>query len=236
MDFFEVTHTQRAIRRFKPDPVPEQDLWRMLDAAIRAPSGSNTQPWAWVVVQEADRRQAIAAAVRGALEQSGRLAEIHRDAKEAKDPARRRMLEGSAGFLENVAAAPVLVIPCLTQSSSPDYDVRSLLAGASIYGAVQNLMLAGRALGVGSVLTTFNRFMESALREELDLPEHVVPACVIPMGYPEGQRFGPTTRKPVESVTFWDRWGSQRNRPEPPRGAPRTHDAVELSQRPPVGP
>ena len=85
-------------------------------------------------------------------------------------------------------------------------------ARASIYGAVQNFMLAGRALGIGSVLTTFNRYIEETLRRELGLPEEVVPACVIPVGYPDGQRFGPTTRRPAESVTYWDAWGSSKTR------------------------
>ena len=214
MDYFEVVHTQRAIRRFKPDPVPEAELWKMIDAAIRAPSGSNTQPWAWVVVQDAAKRAAIGAAVKSRLQETDRLTEIRNESQQSPDPVRRRMLSSAADFFENITAAPVLVVPCLTQSSTDDYDVRSLLAGASIYGAVQNFMLAGRALGIGSVLTTFNRYIEETLHRELGLPEEVVPACVIPVGYPDGQRFGPTTRRPVESVTYWDAWGSSRPRPD----------------------
>ena len=212
MDYFEVVHTQRAIRRFKPDPVPEAELWKMIDAAIRAPSGSNTQPWAWLVVQDAAKRAAIGAAVKSRLQETDRLTEIRNESQQSPDPVRRRMLSSAADFFENITAAPVLVVPCLTRSSTDDYDVRSLLAGASIYGAVQNFMLAGRALGIGSVLTTFNRYIEETLHQELGLPEEVVPACVIPVGYPDGQRFGPTTRRPAESVTYWDAWGSSKTR------------------------
>jgi nitroreductase len=75
---------------------------------------------------------------------------------------------------------------------------------------VQNLMLAARAEGLGTVLTTFNIHIEDVLRREFDLPENAKPVAVIPVGYPDGQRFGPTTRKPVESVTFWDQWGATR--------------------------
>jgi len=84
------------------------------------------------------------------------------------------------------------------------------LAGSSIYAAVQNLMLAGRALGLGTLLTTFNARIEDVLRAEFSLPDDTKPVAVIPVGYPDGQRFGPTTRKPVESVTFWDQWGATR--------------------------
>jgi len=213
MDYFKVAHTQRAIRRFKPDPVPEDILWRMLDTAIRAPSGSNTQPWAWLVVRDSAKKKAIGDAIRRHRLDKNPLAEEQDPGKFAEKQANVRMLAGASDFYQSVATAPVLVIPCLTRSSTPDYDIRSLLAGASIYGAVQNLMLAGRALGVGSVMTTFNRFADESLRRELHLPDEVVPACLIPIGYPEGQRFGPTTRNPVESVTHWDGWEQTLPRP-----------------------
>jgi F420 biosynthesis protein FbiB-like protein len=207
MDFFEVVHTQRSIRRFKPDPVPPEAIRKMIDAAIRAPSGSNTQPWIWLVVQDQAKREAIARAVRQYFEEAGSLENMRRDAEQLEDPIRRRMMVGAADFFENVAAAPVLIIPCLVGITSPVTDGMSLLAGSSIYGAVQNLMLAARAQGLGTVLTTFNSFMEETLRSEFHLPQEAVPACIIPVGYPDGQRFGPTSRKPVETVTYWDDWG-----------------------------
>ena len=206
MDFFEVVHTQRSIRQFKPDPVPDEVIWKILDAAIRAPSGSNTQPWSFLVVCDAARRQRIADAVRERMEDPVR----RRAEAEQMDAVRRRMRLASIAFRENVASAPVLIIPCLVAPTSPTSDTKSLFAGSSIYGAVQNLMLAARALGVGSVLTTFNIAIEDVLRREFGLPDDALPVAVIPMGYPDGQHFGPTTRKPVESVTFWDGWGITR--------------------------
>jgi nitroreductase len=208
MDFFEVVHTQRSIRQFKPDPVPDEDLWKILDAAIRAPSGSNTQPWAFLVVRDDAKREAIARAVLGS---AGDLARAREDAMQL-DPVRRRMRLSSLAFRENVASAPVLVIPCLVSPTSPTQDINSLYAGSSVYGAVQNMMLAARALGIGTVLTTFNIAIEDTLREEFGLPDEAKPVAVIPVGYPDGQRFGPTTRKPVESVTHWDGWGATRER------------------------
>ena len=212
MDFFDVVHTQRAIRSFKPDPVPEEAIWRMIDAAVRAPSGSNLQPWIWLVVREKSKREAIAEAVRERFVHSGRLEELRLSAERTSDPARRRRALGLADFFADMAAAPVHIIPCLLNVTSPVEDSRSIFAGSSIYGAVQNLMLAARAMGIGTVLTTFNMYMEDKLRTEFDLPQDAVPACIIPAGYPDKQRFGPTTRKPAEAVTYWDTWGKASER------------------------
>jgi F420 biosynthesis protein FbiB-like protein len=208
MDFFDVVHTQRSIRQFKPDPVPDEALWKILDAAIRAPSGSNTQPWAFLVVQDAAKREAIARAIRERMDDPAQ----GRAEAQQLDPVRRRMRLASIAFRENVASAPVLIIPCLVAPTSPTRDINHLFAGSSIYAAVQNLMLAARALGLGTVLTTFNIRIEDVIRQEFDVPDDAKPVAVIPVGYPDGQRFGPTTRKPVESVTFWNAWGATRAR------------------------
>lgn len=207
MDFFEVVHTQRAIRRFKPDPVPEEAVRIMVDAAIRAPSGGNTQPWAFLVVRDAAKRQVIGDAVKAGMTD----AEERRAEAMTFDPTRRRMRLGSIAFRENVASAPLLIIPCLVRPSSPSSDVNSLFAGSSIYGAVQNLMLAARAQGLGTLMTTFNIAIEPIIRKEFGLPDDAKPVAVIPVGYPaEGEHFGPTSRKPAESVTYWDGWGATR--------------------------
>ena len=208
MDFFEVVHTQRSIRRFKPDPVPREAIWKIIDAAIRAPSGSNLQEWIWLVIQDQAKREIIAQALREAYLPEGGLHELQRNARQLENPGRRRMMLNAAEFMSNVAAAPVLIIPCIFAITSPTTDARHLLAGSSIYGAVQNMMLAARAQGLGTVLTTFNTYIEETLRKEFHLPEDAVPVCVVPVGYPDGQRFGPTTRKPPEEVTFWDDWGA----------------------------
>ena len=213
MEYFEVVHTQRAIRSFKPDPVPDDLLWQALDAAIRAPSGSNTQPWRWMVVRDRAKIKAIAKATEEGLEKRSGLARMRQEAESLDDPVRRRSRMRFLNFVTDFGGAPVVVVPCLVNVTSPVTDARSLLAGSSIYGAVQNLMLAARALGLGTVLTTFNSFIEDTLRRELQLPHDVVPACVIPMGFPNAERFGPTTRKPIETVTYWDTWGREQAKP-----------------------
>jgi F420 biosynthesis protein FbiB-like protein len=209
MDFFEVVHTQRSIRKFKDEPVPEQMLWEMIDAAIRAPSGSNTQPWGWLIVRDEAKRKAIAAAV---LEGVGDVEAALAEAEKLPTPEQRRMRRSSITFRANVMSAPVLIIPCLVHPTSPTTDINNLFAGSSIYGAVQNMMLAARAQGLGTVLTTFNTRIDDVLRREFDLPDDAKPVAVIPVGWPEGERFGPTTRKPVDTVTYWDGWGQTRSR------------------------
>ena len=207
MDFFEVVHSQRSIRRFKPDPVPEEALWNMLDAAIRGPSGNNSQPWIWLVARDQAKREAIARAVRERV--GDRVRQL---AEKEEDPSHRRTLLGAAGFFDDVAKAPVLIIPCLYGVTSPSDDPHTLLAGSSIYGAVQNLMLAARAQGLGTVLTTIQPGIDDILRQQFHLPDDAVPACIVPVGYPDGQRFGPTNRRPVETVSYWDDWGAARSR------------------------
>jgi nitroreductase len=209
VDFFEVVHTQRSIRKFKPDPVPDEAIWKMIDAAIRAPSGGNTQPWAFLVLRDDARRNLLADAVRG---EAGNLAEALAAAEKLPTESQRRMRRASVAFRHDVASAPVIIIPCLVNPTSPSKDINSLWAGSSIYGAVQNMMLAARAQGLGTVLTTFNIQLEDFIRREFEIPPEARPVAVIPVGYPDGLNFGPTTRKPVDSVTYWDNWGATRSR------------------------
>lgn len=209
MDFFEVAHTQRSIRRFKPDPVPEALLWKILDTAIRAPSSGNSQPWIWLVVRDEGKRQAIAQEVRRRAEASGAIEQMRQRAAREQDPTNRRIWASAANFRADMAQAPVFIIPCLYTPGVPAANQRTLGGGSSIFGAVQNLMLAARAEGLGTTLTGAT---DDLLRAELHLPEGAVPACLIPLGYPDGERFGPTTRKPIDTVTYWDDWGAAKKR------------------------
>ncbi len=123
----------------------------------------------------------------------------------AADKTQRLMLRGAKRLFTQLDLAPVFIIPCLYQVASPTNDPNSLLAGSSIYEAVQNLLLATRALGLGAVLTTFQAGIEPELRELLALPDDTKPAALIPLGFPAAN-FGPTTRRPVEEVLHWERW------------------------------
>lgn len=196
---YELMNTQRAIRRFKPDPVPDEVIERLIFAATRAASGSNLQPWAFIVVKDDAKRQTIAQALKALFEARGTLA----DPSTIEDPMRRRMMEGVVALFSNFAQAPVTIIPCLVNATSPAPD--GLVAGSSIYPSVQNLLLAARAEGLGTVMTTPQTGILDTLRAELNIPEGAMPVAMIPLGYP-AVPFGPVNRKPISEFIHWNGW------------------------------
>ncbi len=198
MDVFEAMWTTRAMRRLDPSrPVPEEDLLVILEAASKAPSGGNAQPVEWLVVRDPALK--------------ARLGEIyaevaHRTLRAYGAPARTdpdvaRMLRSSLHLADHMGEAPVLLIPC-----APATRVR---VEGSVYPAVQNLMLAARALGLGTTLTSMHRDNEQAVKEVLGVPDEIQTFALIPLGYPLG-RWGEGRRRPVRETTHWDRWGSRR--------------------------
>lgn len=203
MDIFEAINTQRAMRRLKPDPVPEGLIWKVLEAAIRAPSGGNRQPWNFIVIQDEETKK--------------KIGEWYLDAwNTAYGPLRQAAMASpamaktfaSADYLANhLAQVPVLIIATVNLAGVAPVSP----PGASIYPAVQNLMLAARALGLGTVLTTLHRAHEEKVKALLGIPDGVETMCLIPLGWPRG-RFGPGQRMPVDKVTYWDKWGQTKDR------------------------
>jgi nitroreductase len=194
--FFDVVLRQRACREFAPDPVPDEHIARMLDAAVHAPSAENAQPWVFVVVRDADLRRRIADLTRrlwdlGAGQHSrprlaaGLFAEVDRAIR--------------AGF----GGAPVLLI---VAGDGRDPTTRATL-GASVFPAVQNLLLAANALGYGSTLTTLTTVAAAELRTVVELPEGMEPMAVVPIGLP-ARSLGPPRRVPAVDRTFVDRYQS----------------------------
>ena len=208
-DIWETLYTQRAIRAWKTDPVPEELIWKVIEAGTKAPSGTNTQPWGFVVIQDDAIRQAISDQLHEGLKGNEGLQQMLEQGSQSAYKTTRLMLKGAQRLFTNLASAPVFIIPCLYQVSSPAPE--GLLSGSSIYGAVQNMLLAARALGLGTVMTTFQMAAEQILREQCNLPDDATPVALIPMGYPDA-KFGPTTRKPVETVTHWEQWGTNKER------------------------
>ena len=201
-DIYEVMQTQRAVRRWTDQPVPDDVIERIIRAATWAPSGSNLQPWGFVVIRDAERRELIAEAIRESFKQfAGRLP----DPDAIEDATQRRMIRGAVQLFGDFAAAPVLIIPCLVSAQSP--APTGLLAGSSIYPSIQNLMLAARAEGLGTVLTTPQDGIMELLRSEIGIPEEALPVAMIPMGWP-AVNFGPVTRKPLEEFLHWERWNA----------------------------
>ena len=213
LDFFTVVDTQRALRRFLPDPVPDAAIRRVIAAATRAPSARGAEPWAFVVVRDGPTRTAIGERYLAAWEAGEQFTAASNADHDVRDrPHYARMMRAAHDLATHFAAAPVLIACCLDHRRlgplvGPDGTLRSPVAAyASIFPAVQNLLLAARALGLGTTLTTLHRGFEPALKALLGIPAAVDVVALVPLGYPT-DRFGPTRRRPVEEVAFLDRWG-----------------------------
>jgi nitroreductase len=203
MDFFDVVTTQRAIRRLKPDPIPEAVLRQIMDAAICAPSGGNRQGWSFLVIRDAATRARLGELYREAWDELMKVPYYAGAAKEPADSRAGKMLASARHLGEHLGEAPVLVLACIAL----DPGVKpTLTTGASIYPAVQNIMLAARALGIGSCITTIHRFRDAQVKALLGIPADVETAALIPLGYPLG-KFGRPPRRPLGEVAFADRWG-----------------------------
>lgn len=200
-DLFGAIHTQRAVRDFRPDPVPDEMVREVLDAAIRAPSGGNVQGWSFLVLKDPEVRGKVAAIYKRAWDEGG-------GARLSNDPdrSRARVYSTATYLAEHMAEVPVLVLACVRRGrSAPSFGL-----GSSIYPAVQNLMLAARGLGLGTVITTVHKVHDGEVKELLGIPEDVETAALIPLGYPgDNARFGGNRRKPVEEVAYRDHWGKR---------------------------
>jgi nitroreductase len=204
MDLFEAMETQRAIRRLKPDPVPEELLLRLVHYATRAPSAGNAQLWRFLIVTEQADREFLGDVVRRAFEP--RIAP--EPAADDNSPAARgtRTFRDFALHFERVPAA----VLCCCEDGYPSFEEpQRIFTWSTIYPAVQNLLLAARALELGAAFTTFQIAGEPEIKERFGIPEQVFVGAVVPVGYPEG-KYGPLSRVPVEEVTYWDRWGATR--------------------------
>lgn len=212
-DFFTVVDTQRALRRFRPDPVPDALLARILSAATRAPSARGAEPWGFVVVRDPARKRAIGEHYRRAWEIGATLTQATDADRDVRpSPHYARMMRAAADLAAAFGDTPALVVCCLDHHrlgpiAGPDGQLRSpVSAYASIFPAVQNLLLAAHALGLGATLTTLHRGFEEALKTLLDVPPAVEVAAIVPLGWPR-DRPGPTRRRPLAEVAFRERWG-----------------------------
>ena len=194
IDLFEAIDTQRGIRRFKPDPVPDELITRLLEAAIKAPSGGVRQGWSFIVIRDPETKRKI-----GELYRTGDRFAITPDLT-----GQVRRVYGSAQYLEDhMEDVPVFILACIQTNANSNFP------GASIYPAVQNILLAARGLGLGSCLTTRQMRFEDEIKQLLDIPEDVATAALLPIGFPaEGVGYGPTRRKALKEVAFEDGWGN----------------------------
>ena len=215
---FEAMYSARALRRFKPDPVPDEVMTKILDAAIRAPSGSNAQSWLFVVVKDAGKRRQLGAIYSKASKILTALYAERPRASHFTEEQYQRFMSSVIYLFDHMHEAPVLLLACL-KSAPPgagagalSLEVQSAMAkaartqGASIYPAVQNIILACRAFNLTTVLTTIHAFFEEEVKAIVKLPPEVSTFALMPIGYPR-DKIGPVRRRPVNEVACLDTYG-----------------------------
>jgi nitroreductase len=196
--------TQRAIRRLKPDPVDDALVLRLIELALKAPTGSNAQNWEFVVVRDPAVKAKLGRYNRQALALYGNAGRWVK----RKDPGVQRILDAVFWQRDHFAEIPVVVVACLRGPRLPWPPVAATSYYGSIYPAVQNLLLAARAAELGAALITLPIWSSFLARRALGLPWSVQPCAVVPLGWPRG-RYGPTTRRPAAEVTHLDRYGNR---------------------------
>ena len=199
----DLIHNTRAMRRLKPDPVPDELVEQILEAGVCAPSGGNRQNWGFIVVRDADIKRQIQVYYQRAFDEV--VGPHYANSKpppgvSAEQYARQH--RAVAYLTEHFAEAPVWIVACLNSGATPP----NRGSGASIYPAVQNMLLAARALGLGATLTTRHLLHGEAVDRILRLPEGVHSYAIIPIGYPLG-RFGPVSRS-MEGIVHRNTWGN----------------------------
>lgn len=194
-EFFEVVRSQRGIRRYAPDPVSEEMLHKIIEAATWAPSGSNRQPWHFIVIRDTSVKQRLGDLYRAAMVATGGT----------KAPQPAVTAPGIPPiFSDDLSSVPVVIVACLERWETRG---RANLLGSHIFPAVQNLMLAAAALGLGTRLTTIWQHKEAEVRKLLAIPEDVEIMAMIPLGYPGGsEHLGGGKRKPVDEIIHVNYW------------------------------
>jgi nitroreductase len=213
MGIYESMRTLKAVRRLRPDPIPDDVLRRVLEAATWAPTGGNRQPWRIVMVKEPAKKRRL-----GELyTQSWKayIGQYHAAIPASVPPEVRERTEKTlkAGnyLAEHFGDVPVVALFCFNPNHMAITDSKqkrpSVVGGGSVYTAVENLLLACRAEGLGCVLTTLLCESEPEVRELLSIPDPWYTAAAVPIGYPVGRGHGPLIREPIEKLVFLDAWG-----------------------------
>ena len=209
-ELFEIIESTRAMRRLKADPVPDELVRKILRAGVCAANGGNTQRWRFLVVKDQAIKKKVQVHYKRALDEV--VGPRYRTSAPPPGVTREqydRQHSAVEYLTEHFHEAPVWIVACL---DSPNQDVQGAApptrsAGASIYPAVQNMLLAARALGLGATLTTRHLLYERETETALGLPPGVHSYAIIPIGYPLGN-FGPVGRGPLKDIVYQDHWGA----------------------------
>jgi nitroreductase len=206
-EFFDLVGNVRAIRRLKTDPVPLELIHKVLNAGVQAPSGQNTQPWAFVLVSDPERKRWFADHYAAAMESRFGLPI---DPGSRKDMRIGRQLRALFYQIDHMHEAPHLLLVCGERDwpfKVPEEERIGLAPPnfGAVYPCVQNILLACRAVGLGAALTTMHQVFEDELHEYFGIPSEYGVVVTMPIGWPMG-KFGPVTRTPAEEHTHYDSW------------------------------
>jgi nitroreductase len=209
-DLFDVIRTTRAMRRLKPDPVPDELIRKILEAGVCAANGGNTQRWRFLVIKDREIKKRVQVYYKRAFDEVVGPRYLASTPPPGISRERYTRQHAAVEYLtDHFHEAPVWIVACLDEGRG---DVQGAAAapprasGASIYPAVQNMLLAARALGLGATLTTRHLLHEKDAEAALGLPPGVHSYAILPIGYPMG-KFGPVGRGPLADVVYQDRWG-----------------------------
>jgi nitroreductase len=203
----ELLATTRAVRK-RLDltrDVPKELINECLELAIQAPTGSNSQTWRWLVVDDANQKKALADLYRKGAE--GYLTAAGEQAQETGDAQTKRVFSSATYLMEHLHEVPVHLIPCV--QGRPEEPVALTMASGlygSIYPAVWSFQLAARARGLGTALTTLHLIHEKEAAEILGLPDDVLQVALLPVAYTVGTDFKRAQRAPVAGITHWNKW------------------------------
>jgi nitroreductase len=203
----ELLGTTRAVRK-RLDltrDVPRELINECLELAVQAPTGSNSQTWRWLVVDDAGQRKALADLYRKGAE--GYLTDAGAQAEDSGDAQTQRVFSSAMYLMEHLHEVPVHLIPCV-QGKPPEPVPLAMASGlyGSIYPAVWSFQLAARARGLGTALTTLHLLQEQEAAEVLGLPDDVLQVALLPVAYTVGTDFKRAKRPPVANITHWNKW------------------------------
>ena len=195
-------YSLRAMRRLKPDPIPDADLLDIVEAATMACSPGNSQPWTFLIITEKSQKEKIARIYR---EIGHKVIKEQALASGLLGKEMEKVYTDAMILVDRLQDAPALILCCL-EGQPRDGGIHQSTYYGSIYPAIQNLMLAARAKGIGSTMTTLHKAREQDIKNVLGIPDRMETIALIPLGYPEGQ-WGRPKRKPAQEVTYWNLWG-----------------------------
>lgn len=204
MPLGEAMQTQRAIRRLTTDPVSDELIKELIELATKAPTAQNHQAWEFIVVRDPKVKAKLAQLNRRVW----RLVDKPVAWLNRKDEKFGRTHRATTHQVDNFEAIPVLIVCCMTATRHSPFPVVAASSYGSIFPAVQNLLLAARAAGLGANLVTMPLTVNFAARRALGIPWKITPVCIVPLGWPTG-KYGPTSRRPVAEITSIDQYGNR---------------------------